>query len=83
MLPSCQILHVLKDPKGFVQKSVANRSPVVAARRALARVAIGELGRPGAAVARYLGAATSTANRAVGGALDPLAQRGLGTLTDC
>jgi REP element-mobilizing transposase RayT len=62
--------------------SGARRPSVVAARRALAQVAIGELGRSGAAVARYLGVATSTANRAVGGALDPLAQRLLGTLTD-
>lgn len=41
----------------------------------LARMAIGELGRSGAAVARYLGVVTSTANRVVTGVLDPLAQR--------
>jgi hypothetical protein len=62
--------------------SGARRPVVVAARRALAQVAIGELGRSGAAVARYLGVATSTANRAVGGELDPLAQQLLATLTD-
>ena len=63
--------------------SGGRRPPAVAARRALLQVAIGELGRSGAAVARCLGVATSTANRVVGGALDPLAQRLLGTLTDC
>jgi len=60
--------------------SGARRPGVVAARRALAQVAIRELGRSGAAVARYLGVATSTANRAVAGELDPLAQRLLETL---
>ena len=63
--------------------SGARRPPMVAARRAVALVANGELGRSGVAVARYLNVATSTANRAVGRALDALAQRLLGTLTDC
>jgi REP element-mobilizing transposase RayT len=56
------------------------RPGMVAARRALAQVAIRELGRSGASVARYLGVATSTANRAVEGDLDPLAQQLLETL---
>jgi hypothetical protein len=41
----------------------------------LAQMAIGELGRSGAAVARYLEVAPSTANRVVTGVLHPLAQR--------
>jgi putative transposase len=44
-------------------RAATRRSDVVAARRALAQVAVGELGKPGAAVARYLGVATSTINR--------------------
>jgi hypothetical protein len=60
--------------------SGARQPGVVAARRALAQVAIQELGRSGASVARYLGVATSTANRAVASELDPLAQRLLESL---
>jgi hypothetical protein len=48
----------------------------VAARRALIRVAIGELGYSGAAVARYLRVAPSTVNRqAADGELSALARR--------
>jgi putative transposase len=63
--------------------SGSRRPAVVAARRALAQVAIGELGRTGSAVARYLGVAASTANRSVTGALDPLARRLLQRVTEC
>jgi len=57
-------------------RSGSRRRAVVEARRALTQVAIGELGHPGAAVARYLEMATSTANRSAGqGELSPLAKR--------
>lgn len=44
-------------------RAATRRPRVVEARRALAQVAVGELGKPGAAVARHLGVATSTVNR--------------------
>jgi REP element-mobilizing transposase RayT len=44
-------------------RGASRRPAVVRARRALAQIAVGELGRPGAQVARYLGVATSTVNR--------------------
>jgi REP element-mobilizing transposase RayT len=44
-------------------RSGARRRSIVAAREALAQVAINELGHTGAAVARYLGVAPSTVNR--------------------
>ena len=57
-------------------RSGSRRRPVVEARRALAQVAVEELGHRRAAVARYLGVATSTANRGLGyGEPSPLAQR--------
>jgi len=56
--------------------SGSRRSAVVKARQALAQVAVGELGHPGATVARYLGVATSTVNRQMGRPESgPLAQR--------
>jgi REP element-mobilizing transposase RayT len=57
-------------------RSGTRRRQVVEARRALAQVAVGELGHRGSAVARYLGVATSTANRGLGkGEPSPLARR--------
>lgn len=44
-------------------RGATRRPAVVAARRALAQVAVVELGKPGAAVARHLGVASSTVNR--------------------
>ena len=57
-------------------RSGSRRRPVVEARRALAQVAVEELGNRGSTVARYLGVATSTANRGLGNAEpSPLARR--------
>ena len=57
-------------------RSGSRRRPVVEARRALAQVAVEELGKQGSTVARYLGVATSTANRGLwDGDLSPLARR--------
>ena len=62
--------------------SGSRRSAVVKARQALAHVAVGELGHPGAMVARYLGVAASTVNRQMGRSESgPLAQRLLETIS--
>jgi len=61
-------------------RSGSLRPAVVTARRALAQVAIRELGISGTEVAKYLRVAPSTANRAVGQETEPLAQRLLETL---
>jgi REP element-mobilizing transposase RayT len=54
-------------------RAATRRPAVVAARRALAQVAVSELGKTGALVARYLGVATSTVNRhAAAGEASPL-----------
>ena len=57
-------------------RSGARTPGIVAARRVLAQVAVRELGHSGAAVARYLGVATSTINRqaAAEGDLEPHAK---------
>ena len=63
--------------------SASRKASIVAARRALAQVAVSELGYPGSVVAKYLGVAASTINRSVTqGKGNPLAARLLAAIEE-